>query len=139
MDERRKKILNMLAEGKISAEEAEKLLDAIENIKSETNDSKSSEGGKKPKFFCVRVDSDNPDKEQVNIRIPLLLIKAGVKFHSLIPGHARHRVSGALHDKGFDFNLKDMDSKQLDEILKSLQECCIDVEKDNEKVKIYCE
>jgi len=139
MSNERRQILTMLAEGKITAEEAEKLLDAIGAKKTGETEQAESKSGKTPKFLCVRVDTDEPGKEKVNIKIPLMLIKAGVKLKGLIPGEAKAKISGALHEKGLNFDLDDIDSGSIDEILKSLQDCCIDVDGGKEKVKIYCE
>ena len=59
MSEERKKILEMLSQGKISADEAEKLLDAISPNATETNAGRSSptlDEKKDPKFLRVLVE-----------------------------------------------------------------------------------
>ena len=74
----RKKILEMLAAGKITAEEAEKLLDKIEGagraaVQSAGHDNESGE--KKPRF--LRIEVEKPGQDQVNIRVPLAFARAG--------------------------------------------------------------
>ena len=97
MSEERKKILDMLSEKKITAEEAEKLLSAI----SKEEGSGTGTVKKEPKYLRVMVEprpgSENPDR--VNIRVPIKLIRAGLKLAALIPKSAQSQVNDALHEK----------------------------------------
>ena len=66
MNENRRQILQMLAEGKISADEAERLISAVE----EPSATKSSDvGGKdRPKYLRVQVDSEDGGGSRVFVR-----------------------------------------------------------------------
>ncbi len=76
MSEERKKVLEMLATGKITAEEAEKLLDKLSNAATnspagtEPNTANAAHGATRPKY--LRVVVDQPGREQVNMRVPPL-------------------------------------------------------------------
>jgi len=75
MDEERMKILKMLEEGKIKAEEAERLLDALSGGAAEKKPST-----KRNRWFRVQVQERGSEKATVNVRLPLSLIKFGMKF-----------------------------------------------------------
>ena len=74
MSEERKKVLEMLAAGKITAEEAERLLDKLSGTfssqaaESQGSQASATAGSPKPKFLRIVVDA--PGHEQVNMRVP---------------------------------------------------------------------
>ncbi len=136
MSEERKKILDMLSEKKITAEEAEKLLSAI--AKEEGNGAGTVK--KEPKYLRVMVepgpDSKNPDR--VNIRVPLKLIRAGLKLAALIPKSAQSQVNDALHEKGIEMYFSQIKPEDLENIVTQLDDLTVDVE-GKESVRIFCE
>jgi hypothetical protein len=140
MSSEKRRILDLLAQGKVSADEAERLLEAVEVPAGMTSSAPISEDRQKPRFFCVKVDAKEGQnlghgrhRDHVNIKIPLALMKAGVKLGSVLPGGARERVEGHLGQHGLD--LKKLD---IDELIAVLQETSIDIDDDKETVKIYC-
>jgi hypothetical protein len=136
MSEERKKILDMLSEKKITAEEAEKLLSAIS--KEEGNGTGAVK--KEPKYLRVMVEprpgSENPDR--VNIRVPIKLIRAGLKLAALIPKSAQSQVNDALHEKGIEMDFSQIKPEDLDNIVAQLDDLTVDVE-GKESVRIFCE
>ncbi|RKX19021.1 MAG: hypothetical protein DRP51_08130 [Candidatus Zixiibacteriota bacterium] len=147
MSDERDRILRMLADGKITADEAGELLDAIDHLSEKEAKSFSQKKGnssgidaKKPKFLRIMVEpKENGKGEKVNIRIPLSMLRAGVKLASIVPGGAKDKINDKMKAKGIDINLNNLDSKSLDEIIGSLGSMSIDVDDDKEKVKIFCE
>ena len=67
MDEDRMRILKMLEEGKINAEEAAKLLEALGG-RAETGPAGK---GERARWFRVRVTDTKTGRKKVNINIPL--------------------------------------------------------------------
>ena len=137
MNEERKKVLEMLADGKISADEAERLLDALENKSTETSPQTALAKtlDDLPQYLFVKVDSDDGDK--VNIRVPLKLVKAGIKLKALLPREAQDKINIKLNEKGI--NLEDFEAENLKDILDALTDFEINVdEKKGDKVRIYC-
>jgi len=132
----RKKILEMLSEGKITADEADRLLTAI----SKEGSAKSSASIKEPKYLRIMVEpgleSNNPDK--VNIRVPLKLKRAGLKLAALIPKSAQTQVNDALHEKGIEMDFSQIKPEDLEDIVKQLDDLTVDVE-GKESVRIFCE
>ena len=135
MNEERKKVLQMLAEGKISADEAERLLEALENRISEASPATSLAETGLPKYLFVKVDSTSGDK--VNIRVPMKLIQAGIKLKSLLPLDAQDKINTKLSEKGI--NLDDFNTENLKDLLDALTELEVNVDdKKGDKVRIYC-
>ena len=89
MSENRRQILQMLGEGKISADEAERLISAAEEssiTKFSQQDSGTGAKGR-PKYLRVQVDSEDMNSKEgrqegptkVNVRIPMQLLRAGTR------------------------------------------------------------
>ena len=138
MSEERRKILDMLSAGKISAAEAERLLDAIGRPGTEES---PAEPKKKPKFMKVKVEPKRGDGkgERVNIKIPLSVIRAGAKLSGFLPDEAKMKIQSKLKDKGIGIDLNSLDSDKLEDVICCLGEMSIDVDDEDESVKIYCE
>jgi len=149
MNEHRRQILQMLSEGKINADEAERLISALEEPsagKSSDNVS-SSEAKARPKYLRVQVDSEDDGGREgptnVNVRVPMQLLRAGVKLAGLIPAQALHRANDAIHEQGIPFDLTQIKPENLEELIDQLSDLSVDVDqKDREskvKVKVFCE
>jgi len=147
MDENKKKILDMLAEGKISTDEAYRLLSALETGRSTSEGTAKSETTAKTKSKYLRVcifsgseHEDSHEGDRVNVRVPMTLIRAGLKFTSLLPPEARVKVNGALHEKGIDFDMRNLKPEDMDELVEALSDLEVDmVNNEGETVKVYVE
>jgi len=133
MNEERRKILEMLSEGKITAEDAERLLDKIE-----AGPSSSPRPPRKPgepckiKWLLVQVDSNDGDK--VNVRVPVNLIRTGIKLGAILPSGASERIKAS----GIDLN--DLAKLADEELVEALADLQVDVSsEDGDVVRIYCE
>jgi len=149
MSDNTKKILEMLSENKITADEAYRLLEALktQDNPSELRGKDEKETKKGAKYMRVTVtpgeDELSENKDRVNVRIPLSLLKTGMKFTSVIPPQAFDYIDGALKDKGIELdlrNLKNLKKEDVDDLIEALSDMEIDVESGNgEKVKVFVE
>ena len=85
--EERIKILQMVQEGKISAEDAAQLLEALEetaraDASGVTVPPEPTALGRKPRWFRVRVTDTDSGKPRVNVRLPLSMVSIGLKMGS---------------------------------------------------------
>ncbi|HSM23784.1 MAG TPA: hypothetical protein VK856_02875 [Anaerolineaceae bacterium] len=84
--EERIKILSMLQDGVINADQAAKLLEALGSTGSESKSPPTPPsverpgGGRSGKFFRVRVTDTDTGKTRVNVRLPVGLVGAGLKM-----------------------------------------------------------
>ena len=129
MREERKRILRMLEEGKITSEEAEKLLDAIEK-------DREASSGKRARWMRVKVTEG--DKTKVNINLPISLIRALLKitgkFHMKFGDRT---VEDELKKHGVEINnIGDLD-KILNEFSGDGPYKLLDVDDEGEHVEIY--
>jgi hypothetical protein len=138
MSEERKKILEMLVEGKISAEDAERLLDKISGSTAETAPTGAAQAvetgapPKKPRYLRILVE--RPGSENVNIRVPLAFTRTGSRLLAVLPRH----VTDHLSEQGID--LAALSALNDEDLAKALEELQVDIEKGNgKKVKIFCE
>ena len=142
MNEDRKRILAMLAEGKITADEAERLLDAMAPGGARTPIASAAPAANPaPKYFRVEVNAndghDGPTK--VNVRIPMQLLRAGVRLGALIPPKAREEVNAALSREGIPFDINTVKPENLEELIEHLAGMTVDVDDPAAKVRVYCE
>ncbi|MDD5622417.1 MAG: hypothetical protein PHQ09_04555 [Actinomycetota bacterium] len=138
MNEERKTILEMLAEGKINTEEAERLLSALSKETETGSDVTKIKSGYKYLRVVVEPGPESENSERVNIRVPLKLIRAGLKLASFIPKDAQVKVNEALHEKGIDTDFSKIKPEDLEDLLGQLNDLTVDVE-GKEKIKVFCE
>jgi hypothetical protein len=139
----RRAILQMLADGKITADEAERLLAALDRTEAPAPSAAADApaGAKRmPKYLRVAVDTDEDgDPTKVNIRVPMALLRAGVRLSSVIPPVARDQLNAELAKSGVSFDLNALKPENLEEMIAQLEDLTVDVDKEGTKVRIYCE
>ncbi|ADQ14162.1 SHOCT-like domain-containing protein [Halanaerobium hydrogeniformans] len=92
MNQERMRILKMLQEGQINAEEAEELLSALADVDSTSQIEKKgskTEAQKKNKKH-LRIIVNEKGKEKVNIALPLGIAKTMLNF---VPGSAKAKLA----------------------------------------------
>ena len=125
----------MIVQGTITPEEGEKLLSRLDPAKTtpplvepelDTGDRKSGP------LKYLRVVLDGTDK--VNIRVPIGLIRTGIKLTALMPLSASEHLS----EHGIDLSqFNDLDS---DELMEALRELKVDVDSgDGNIIRVFCE
>jgi len=136
MSEERMRILRLLSEGKLSPEDADKLLAALEKQTVQT-ETKPSDG--KGKYFYVLVEpKEGNSSEKVSVKVPFALIKAGLNISKLIPVEAQDKIQESMHGSGIPFDFSTLDTQNMQEIMEALEQMSIDVETDDSTVKVYC-
>jgi len=133
------RILNMLSEGKISPDEAEKLLAALEAEMNPVQSPPPQTGALESKFLYVQVEpKDGKSSDRVSVKVPFGLVKAGLNIAGLIPEEAQEQINNSMGEKGFSFNLKDISKDNIDEILAALEQFTVDVDTEEATVQVYC-
>lgn len=145
MTENRTRILEMLAEKKITVDEAERLLAVAGNgEKTETSYAPVNTGNKPaPKYLRVVVtpgpgSTEMDDVEKVNVRVPMNLIRAGMKLTSLIPPPAYEKMNEAMREKGVDFDMRNLKPEDLEDLINALSDLEVDVD-GKTKVRVFAE
>jgi hypothetical protein len=142
MSEQRRQILEMLAEGKITADEAERLIDAVERERTEWAPQAATGSKPKPRYIRVVINSEETGGDgpsRINVRVPLQLLRAGVRLTSLIPPQAVAKVNAQLERNGVPIDLAQLKPQQLEELIDHLDEVTVDVDDPSAKVQVFCE
>ena len=158
MNENRRQILEMLAAGKITADEAERLLATLDpgagatagearGAAGETNAATPSATKTHAKYLRVLVEADESmtgmkGPTTVNVRVPMQLLRAGVRLASLIPAPAHEQFDEALSRHGVPLTLSQIKPENLEELIDHLEDLTVDVDgKDGNttKVRVFCE
>ncbi|MFD5315617.1 hypothetical protein [Streptomyces sp. NPDC127098] len=143
MNEQRRQILEMLAEGKITADEAERLIDAVEREQPESSPRAASRSKARPKYLRVVVnaadDSGGDGSSRINVRVPLQLLRAGVRLTSLVPPQALSKANAELHKAGVPIDLTELKPQHLEDLVDQLDELTVDVDDPDTTVRVFCE
>ncbi len=138
MSAERRKVLEMLAAGKLSAREAERLLDKLtasasgETPTGEKTEEGCAPGAKRQRF--MRIVVERPGQDQVNIRMPLSFTRTGSRLLAVLPA----RVSEKLAELGI--NMAALGAMNPEEWAEAVEHTNIEVERgDGKKVRIFCE
>jgi len=155
MNENRRQILEMLAAGNISADQAERLIAALGTERTtpvgEYAGSTAGPNGAtvktRAKYLRVLVEADesmtgNKGQTTVNVRVPMQLLRAGVRLASLIPAQAHQQLDDALSRHGVPLTLSQIKPENLEELVDHLEDLTVDVngsEGNKTKVRVFCE
>jgi len=122
--EERMKILKMIEEGKLSAEEGTKLLSALSDKRMLTPPRPPGMGGG-PRWLRIRVTDIRSGRSKASVQIPLALVDAGMK----IGAHFAPEVQGVDMSNVMEAVRSGMIGKIID----------VTDEEDGEHVEIYVE
>ncbi|MDO8380020.1 hypothetical protein [Phenylobacterium sp.] len=141
MSEDRRSILQMLSEGKVTPDEAERLIAALERGAAPRAPEGAPAAKAAPKYLRVAVDTDegHGGPTKVNVRVPMNLLRAGVRLSSIIPPQARDKVNEAMRQHGVPFDINALKPENLEQLVEQLNDLTVDVDQDRTKVRIYCE
>ena len=134
MSEETRKVLEMLSNGKVTVQEAEQLLQAVTGP-GQSADEKKVEA----RYFRILVNKparEGKKAEAVNIRVPMTVVRGGLRLGSLFPGMlAKKKVQLA---NGGELDLSKVTYTDLEAMIKDIGELTVDVDGDAQ-VRIRCE
>lgn len=134
MKEEKLRILKLVEEGKISAEEAAKLLGVVER------ESPGKRG--KVKWFKVRVYEARKDEPTVTVNLPISLIRLGAKVGGKFALSLPQKAKEKLKEKGIDASSLEALGR-AEELLNELADegpfKLVDVEEGSQRVEVYLE
>lgn len=141
MSEETRKVLEMLKEGKITTEDADRLLErlaagapgeAAGPQEKPLGEGKSA--GKKPRYLRIMVD--RPGEKAINIRMPLSFVRNSQQLLSFLP----QGVAERLKERGILFGISGIHGLINEDFAQNLEELNVDVDQEGGKrVKIFCE
>jgi hypothetical protein len=114
----RQRILKLLEDKKITADEASRLLDALGD----------EGGGGRAKFLKVKVFEKCCDEPKVNVTLPIAVVRWGMQF---VPGEARAK----MNERHIDFD-RITEALEHDFVGKLIE---VEGDEDHERVEVYLE
>ncbi|MGB6874966.1 MAG: hypothetical protein WBD87_02930 [Candidatus Acidiferrales bacterium] len=138
-----KKILEMLAAGNISPDDAERLLDKLSGASAEQANSQTTAGpttgapgnapgAKKPRFLRIQVQ--RPGREDVDVRVPLGVARCGRHWAAFLP----LRVADKLSEYGIDFG--SLDAMNDQEFQAAIDRMNVNIQgRNGKRVRVYAE
>ena len=144
-----KQILEMVAQGKITVDEADRLLRALGETRDARTTAPGSDGdGLRPRWLRINIskpaNEHRPHPREVNIRVPLGLVRGGMRLGAIVAAFAGGNAAEEMKRKGMDVDLSainrdlsKMHGPELDAFLNSLHD--IDIDDGKSRVRITSE
>ena len=136
MSDEKRRILELLSQGKVTVDEATELLQALGAEGSPAATAGDPDApARRARWLRMTIDKnvENGRKKEVNLRIPAALVRAGVRLGSVIP------MEGVKFGVGGKGSAAQIDPKDLEELLNNMGETTIDIEGGKAQVRIWCE
>jgi hypothetical protein len=145
-----RRILDMLAEGKITVDEADQLLKAVGTATAPepAGDAPAGDAGA-PRWIRINVRklaNENRKAKDVNIRVPVAVMKGGIRLGAIIALFAGEKAAQRMRERGMDLDLakisgdlSKMNGPEFDQFLKTLDDVNIEVDDGKAQVRITCE
>jgi len=154
MSEESRRVLDLLAQGKITVDEADRLLAAIGPVSngsaatgaagkgSATDDAPSarylritvtrtgswpSDDGEQARRAWMWPGHTGGRSREVTIRVPVALVRNGMRLGAMIPGLTGAALRTHLRERGVDVDLSKIDTKTIDQLVGEFGEMNIDV------------
>ena len=78
-------------------------------------------------------------KDTVDVKIPLALLRAGLKLTSLIPPQAMEQINESMAASGMSIDFNNLKPEDIEEVIESLREMEVNiVSTDGDNVRVFC-
>ena len=141
MNDDTRRILDLLAAGKVTVAEAEELLTAVKEAP--PADGQPAGSGDASRYLRIDIEkpaADGSRTRRVNLRVPIGVIRSGLRLGALLKGDRSgigQRITDRLKAKGLDvIDLSALDEADLEEIIGGLGELSVDVDDGRAHVRI---
>ena len=146
-----RRILDMLSQGKISVDEADRLLKAM-SADPPAGNAAAAPSTDTTRARWIRINIHKPAKDDghrpkdVNIRVPIAVVKGGMRLGALIGTFAGEKAARRMKAQGLDIDLakinsdlSQMNGPEFDEFLRSLHDTNIEIDDGKAQVRITAE
>jgi len=145
MNDDTRRVLDLLAQGKITVDEAGRLLTALgasSAAGAAAAAPAASAPGPTPRFVRIAVHQaakEGRRDKDVNIRVPIAIIRSGMRLGAMIPGLAGDQLTARMRERGLDVDFSKLDGPAIEAVLKELGDTNIEIEDGRSQVRITCE
>ena len=146
-----RRILDMLSQGKITVDQADQLLKALNGR--QAADARPAGAGRDaapPRWMRINIQrtaqGDDKRRKDVNIRVPIALAKGGMRLGALIATAAGEKAAQRIKARGVDIDLSainrdlsQMNGVEFDEFIRGLNDANIEIDDGKAQVRITTE
>jgi len=77
--------------------------------------------------------------DNVGVKIPIALVRSGLKLTSLIPAQAMDQINDSMPEHGMCVDFSNLKPEDIDELVGTLREMEINIDaKNGDSVRVYC-
>jgi hypothetical protein len=147
-----RRILDMLSQGKITVDEADRLIKAMSADRPAETAATDTATDDRQRIRWFRINIHKPAKDpthrpkDVNIRVPIAVVKGGMRLGAIIATFAGENAAQRMKERGLDLDLSTingdlsrMNGAEFDTFLKSLDDTNIEIDDGKSQVRITCE
>ena len=147
-----RRILDLLAQSKITVDDADRLLKALSATQTpaaEPAPSGQPDDWTPARWLRINIHKPaNDDRKQkdVNIRVPIAVVKGGMRLGAIIATFAGEKAAKRMKQRGIDLDLSTingdlskMNGPEFEAFLKSLDDTNIEIDDGKSQVRITCE
>jgi hypothetical protein len=146
-----RRILDMLSQGKITVDDADRLLKAVSAAPPAETATADAATDDPKRARWVRINVHKPANEyrpekDVNIRVPIAVVKGGMRLGAIIATFAGEKAAQRMKARGIDLDMSKingdfskMNGAEFDAFLKSLDDTNIEIDDGKSQVRITCE
>ena len=145
MSDDTRRVLDLVAQGKITVDEGHHLLGAIHPPSANApSGAAGADDSERPRPKWLRIAIHQFGKEgrrdkDVNIRVPMAIIRSGMRLGALIPGLAGEQVQARMRERGLDIDFSKLDAAAIETVLKELGDTNIEIDDGKSQVRITAE
>ena len=146
-----RRVLDLLAQGKITVDEADRLLKALSADRPDET-APENDSASRPAARWIRINISKPANDanhkakNVNIRVPIGIVKGGMRLGAIIGTFAGEKAARRMKAEGHDIDLakissdlSQMNGPEFDEFMKSLNDTNIEIDDGKATVRITAE
>ena len=147
-----RRILDMLSQGKITVDEADRLIKAMSTDRpADTAAAQKLSDSRQPvRWFRINIHKPARDEahkpKDVSIRVPIAVVKGGMRLGAIIATFAGEKAAQRMKERGLDLDLATingdlsrMNGTEFDTFMKSLEEMNIEIDDGKSQVRITAE
>jgi hypothetical protein len=141
MSDETRRVLELVAQGKVTVDEADQLLRAMNAPAARAADPEDAACAA-PRYVRIAVHKPGKDghrDKDVNIRVPLAIVRSGLRLGALIPGLAGDQFTARMRERGLDVDFSKLDGPAIEAVLRELGTTNIAIDDGKSEVRITCE
>jgi SHOCT-like domain len=143
MSDDTRRVLDLLAQGKITVDEADRLLKAVTAAAPSAEAASGPGAVPRPRWLRINIQKQSEDRhgetKNVNVRVPISFVKGGMRLGALIAPFAGEKAIARLRERGYDLDLSRLDAEAIETWLKDVDDLNVHIDNGKEQVRITCE